>query len=152
MHVGWGVVWWGVGGDSTSEVGTLRVDHVEHRVRVALVSHRVHEHHELLLDHLQEMLEPRAQHHVKGLVVHHDLVAHRHRARLHTLRVHQRLVQVQDQVQLAVAHLVLRVRLHEDVHLLLQLLLRLGRLRAEGDRQQPTQVAARRRGWRARWR
>ena len=129
---------------------TLRVDGVEHRVRVSLVSHRVHEHHIRLLDQLQKGLEPRAQHHVKGLVVHHDLVTHRHRAGLQTLRVHQRLVQVQDQVQLAVAQLVLRVSLHEGIHLRLELRLRLGRLRAEGDRQQPTQIAARRRGRRAR--
>ena len=139
-----------VGGDGTSEVMTLRVDGVEHRVRVSLVSHRVHEHHIRLLDQLQKGLEPRPQHHVKGLVVHHDLVTHRHRAGLQTLRVHQRLVQVQDQVQLAVAQLVLRVSLHEGIHLRLELRLRLGRLRAEGDRQQPTQIAARRRGRRAR--
>lgn len=93
----------------TLEVLGLGVDDLEHRLRVLLVAHRVEVAHVALVRGAQKVLEAWSRDHVEGLSAHEYLRAPWLRARLHALRVHERLVQIEHEVQLAAVQLGLGV-------------------------------------------
>jgi hypothetical protein len=97
----------------TSEILAFRVDHLEHGVRVVGVAHRVEVDNKVLVRLVEEELEAGAGDDVVRRAPHLDDRPHRRLVRPHPVCVHQRLVQVQHEVELAMVQLVLRVRRQE---------------------------------------
>lgn len=97
----------------TSKVLGVGINDAEDGLRVVLVSHGIEENDVVGRCHLQEVLQSGAEHHVKGLASHKDLGAHGGCGRVHALRVDERLIEIEDQVELPVVQLVLCIRRDE---------------------------------------
>ena len=91
----------GVGAGRTFEILALGVDHLEHRLRVLLVAHRVEVEDEAALGRLEKVLEAGARDAIGG-AAHGDLRALGFCPGA-MLRVDERLIEIEHQVELLAA-------------------------------------------------